>query len=92
MFDKWTRKRVHKLGYRRIYEDLRSLHYERTEDHLRVYHTVYLKYDQTDKEFRVKSYNEVTGASIALSKQEHRWFNRLARNKMREYARMKWGY
>ena len=92
MLKGWTKKRIHKLGYRVIFEDLRTIHYERTESHLRVYHTVLLKFDQADKEFRVKSYNEVNGAHIPLNKKEHRLFNRMARYKRREYAIAKWGY
>lgn len=92
MLKAWTKKRIHKLGYRVIYEDLRRIHYERTESHIRVYHTVVLEYDKADNEFHVKSYNEVTGVNIALDKKEHRLFNRVARYKRREYAVAKWGY
>lgn len=92
MLKAWTKKRIRKLGYRVIYEDLRRIHYERTESHMRVYHAVLLEYNKTDNEVRVKSYNEVTGANIALDKKEYRLFRRMARYKRREYAIAKWGY
>lgn len=73
--------RLARLGFSKVHEDLRRVHYERYEPIHDFYHTVVIEYRSAWREFRLQSYDEelfdkkgIGNTCVALSGLEMKLF------------------
>ena len=83
-----------KLGFNKVYEDVRRVHYERYDKKYRYYHTVCIERRSVWNEFRLQSYDEqlidkkgVGNTNVALSTYEVKLFLKKMKQKEREYEK-----
>lgn len=86
--------RLAKIGFAKVYEDDRRVHYKRYEQKHNIYHTVCIEYRNPGKEFRLQSYDEnlldnkgIGNTNVALSIYEVKLFLKKMRKKERNYAK-----
>ena len=83
-----------KIGFSKVYEDIRHVHYERYDEKYKYYHTVVIERRSVWNEFRLQSYDEnlidkkgVGNTNVALSTSELKLFLKKMKQKEREYAK-----
>lgn len=87
-------QKLAKIGFNRVYEDVRRVHYERYDKKYDYYHTVLIERRNVWNEFRLQSYDEnlidtkcVGNTNVALSTYEIKLFLKKMKQKELEYAR-----
>lgn len=83
-----------KIGFNKVYEDVRRVHYERCDKKYKYYHTVVIERRSVWNEFKLQSYDEnridkkgIGNTNVALSTTELRLFLKKMKQKEREYAK-----
>ena len=83
-----------RLGFGKVYEDVRRVHYERYEPIHDFYHTVVIEYRHAWQEFRLQSYDEklfdkkgIGNTNVALSGKELKLFLKKLNQKELAYAK-----
>lgn len=83
-----------KIGFRKVHEDVRRVHYERYDKKYDYYHTVCIELRSVWNEFRLQSYDEqlidkkgVGNTNVALTIYEVKLFLKKMKQKELEYAR-----
>lgn len=83
-----------KIGFRKVHEDVRRVHYERYNEKYGYYHTVVIERRSVWNEFRLQSYDEnlidkkgVGNTNVALTIYEVKLFLKKMKQKELEYAR-----
>lgn len=87
-------QKLAKIGFNKVYEDVRRVHYERHDKKYDYYHTVCIERRSVWNEFRLQSYDEqlidkkgVGNTNVALSTYEVKLFLKKMKQKELEYAR-----
>lgn len=87
-------RKLAKIGFNKVYEDVRHVHYERYDKKYDYYHTVCIERRSVWNEFRLQSYDEnridkigVGNTNLALSTYEVKLFLKKMKQKELEYAR-----
>lgn len=87
-------EKLAKIGFNKVYEDIRRVHYERYNKKYGYYHTVVIERRSVWNEFRLQSYDEnlidkegIGNTNLALSTTELMLFLKKMRKKEYEYAR-----
>ena len=87
-------QKLAKIGFNKVYEDVRRVHYERYDKKYKYYHTVCIERGSVWNEFRLQSYDEqlidkkgVGDTNVALSTYEVKLFLKKMKQKELEYAR-----
>lgn len=82
------------LGYQKVYEDTRRVHYERYDTRYHYHHTVIIERRDVWKEFKLQSYDEelidrknIGNTCVALSTKELKLFLKKMQIKELEYAK-----
>lgn len=81
--------KIAQLGFTLVYDDIRSVHYERYNTIQDIYQTVYISYNAVLQNFQLKSYDELRNNCIALSEYEVKLFLKKMKQKSTEYARLR---
>lgn len=83
-----------KIGFEKVFEDARRVHYKRYEAKHDYHHSVVIERRQVWNEFRLQSYDEklidkkrIGNTNVALSTYEMRLFLKKMQQKELEYAR-----
>lgn len=86
--------RLAKIGFRKVHEDVRRVHYERYNKQYGYYHTVVIERRNVWNEFRLQSYDEnlidkkgIGNTNVALSTAELKLFLKKMKLKELEYAK-----
>jgi hypothetical protein len=86
--------RLAKIGFSKVYEDVRRVHYERYDKEYRYYHTVVIERRSVWNEFRLQSYDEnlidnksIGNTNVALSTAELKLFLKKMKQKEYEYVK-----
>lgn len=86
--------RLAKMGFSKVYEDVRRVHYERYDKEYRYYHTVVIERRSVWNEFRLQSYDEnlidkksIGNTNVALSTAELKLFLKKMKQKEYEYVK-----
>ena len=86
--------RLAKMGFNKVYEDVRRVHYERYNKKYDYYHTVCIEHRSVWNEFKLQSYDEnlidkkgIGNTNVALSTTELRLFLKKMKQKEHEYAK-----
>lgn len=87
-------ERLAKMGFTKVYEDVRRVHYERHDKKYNYYHTVCIERRSVWNEFKLQSYDEnlidkkgIGNTNVALSTTELQLFLKKMKQKEREYAK-----
>lgn len=87
-------QKLAKIGFSKVYEDVRRVHYERYDEKYKYYHTVVIERRSVWNEFRLQSYDEslidkkgIGNTNVALSTYEVKLFLKKMKQKELEYAR-----
>lgn len=87
-------KKLAKMGFSKVYEDVRRVHYERYNKEYDYHHTVCIERRSVWNEFRLQSYDEqlidkkgIGNTNVALSTYEVKLFLKKMKQKELEYAR-----
>ena len=87
-------ERLAKMGFTKVYEDVRRVHYERHDKKYNYYHTVCIERRSVWNEFKLQSYDEnlidkkgIGNTNVALSTTELQLFLNKMKQKEREYAK-----
>lgn len=87
-------RKLAKIGFNKVYEDVRRVHYERYDKNYDYYHTVCIERRSVWNEFRLQSYDEnlidkkgVGNTNVALTIYEVKLFLKKMKRKELEYAR-----
>ncbi len=86
--------RLAKIGFRKVYEDVRRVHYERYDKECGYYHTVVIARREVWNEFQLQSYDEnltdekgIGNTNVALSASELKLFLKKMKQKEYEYTK-----
>ena len=86
--------RLAKMGFNKVYEDVRRVHYERYNKKYNYYQTVCIERRSVWDEFKLQSYDEqlidkkgIGNTDVALSTAELKLFLKKMKQKEIEYAR-----
>jgi hypothetical protein len=87
-------QKLAKIGFNKVYEDVRRVHYERYDKKYKYYHIVCIERRSVWNEFRLQSYDEnpidkksIGNTNVALSTYEVKLFLKKMKQKELEYAR-----
>ena len=87
-------QKLAKIGFNKVYEDVRRVHYERYDKKYDYYHTVRIERRSVWNEFRLQSYDEnlidkkgVGNTNVALTIYEVKLFLKKMKQKELEYTR-----
>lgn len=87
-------QKLAKIGFSKVYEDVRRVNYERYDKKYDYYHTVCIERRSVWNEFRLQSYDKnlidtkcVGNTNVALSTYEVKLFLKKMKQKELEYAR-----
>jgi hypothetical protein len=87
-------EKLNKMGFSKVYEDVRRVHYERYNKTYGYHHTVVIERRSVWNEFRLQSYDEnlidkegIGNTNVALSTTELMLFLKKMKKKEYEYAK-----